>query len=111
MYSEGTHRMTVKKLAPAILYRLLARNLALDRVGDDILKKIQDHGIDSYYDHLSKEGKIFYHGRVGKRYMNYRHDRKALEQYRQLAKLQGWNFTMSFNLLILKLRLLFGGNG
>ena len=101
----------MKKPVLAILYRMLGRNLALDRVGNDILKKIQDQGIDSYYDHLSKEDKIFYHGRVGKRYMNYRHDRKALEQYRQLVKLQGWNFTMGFNLLILKLRLLFGGNG
>ena len=100
-------RITLKNLSPAVLYRLLARNLALDEAGDNIIQKIQEEGIEAYYNHLSKQDKIFYHHRAGKRYMNYRYDQQALKHYQQLVKLQGASFKSMRNLLILKLRLLF----
>ena len=101
------NRVTLRKMVPAILYRLLAKNLALGVVEDSVLQQIQNKGVEFYYDCLSKEDKIFYHGRVGKKQMNYHYDQQALEQYQKLLKLQGFTFKVVGNFLVLKLRLVF----
>ncbi len=97
----------LKRLLPTTLYRLLARNLALGRVDDRALEKIQDEGIKFYYDFLPKEDKIFYHEKVQRQYMKYNYFQNALEHHRQLIELQGLNLRLIKWFLKINLFLLF----
>ncbi len=99
-------RATLKNLRPAILYRLLARNLAQEKVEDSVLQQIRAEGIETYYNSLLKEDKIFYHNRARKKYMKYFCNQQALEQCQKLMKLQGLDIGVICDFLTLKLRLL-----
>ena len=103
LYVFRSEDRPVKRLLPTTLYRLLARNLALGKVGDEIIRKIKEQGIEVYYDYLTQEDKIFYHDRARKGYMKYNHPRKALEHHRQQIKLHGLSFRFLGILTLLKL--------
>ena len=87
----------------SILYRLLARELALDKVTNEILSQIREDDIEFYYQRLSTENKIFYHQKLATSYKHSRRHAEALQEYLSLKQLQGLDWNIMRN--ILKLRL------
>ncbi len=97
-------RATWKLTNETMLYRLLARDLALENVGDEALSQIRDEGIQSYYRHLSDKDKIHFHKRLANTYERNKRHREALGEYLQLKQLQGFRLKTMFRILSLKLR-------
>ncbi len=97
-----SRRTTWKSTPQMMLYRLLAREMALGRVSDEALVRVRSKGIESYYCHLPKDQKIHYHRRLANTYQRNRRRQEALDQYGQLRKLMGFNFANAVKILCLK---------
>ena len=93
-----------------VLYRLLAKELAQGKVRDEMLSQIRKEGIESCYQHLSRENKIFYHQKLATSYKHLHRHSESLQQYLRLQELQGLKWNYIRNILRLKLRSLFAKN-
>ena len=108
LYVVRRNQDSLTRSSPGMLtlYFLLARNRVMGVVDDELFAQIKKDGIESYYNRLSKEDKIFYHQRAAKRCMNYDRNADSLKNYRHLMKLQGASFKVVANMLKLQFRLL-----
>ena len=98
-----SRRITWESTSQQMLYRLLAREMALGRVPDGVLAQVRSEGIESYYHHLPKNNKIQYHKRLANTYQRNRRRQEELEQHRKLRKLMGFNVVNEIKIFRLKL--------
>lgn len=74
LYGVRRHanRTTLAKASLAGLFRMLAVNLSLGNVSQDVIDKIRLNGIETYYDHLCHQNRMKYHVSVKKKCIRYK---------------------------------------
>jgi hypothetical protein len=89
LYGVRRHdsRVTLTKMKQARLFRMLAVNLARDKVPPEILDRIRTEGIDLYYEFLSRRERIEFHTALKKKSLRYRCPTEAQEHSRELVRL------------------------
>ena len=98
-------RSTWKSTNLAILYRLLARDVALEKVSGEALMQVHSEGIESYYQRLPDKDKVDFHKRLANTYQRNKRYPEALEQYSYWRRLPGWKrWKAIFYIWSLKLR-------
>lgn len=107
LYTIRRHadRLTQQATDNLILYRLLAKQHALEKVTESTFAEIEQNGIAAYYQHLPTADKIYYHQRLANTYHKNARPAKALLHYRTLQQLQGWKFGIAIKILRLHMKI------
>lgn len=107
LYGVRRHseRVTLTKLPQAILFRLLAVNMARGDVSPEVMEQVRRAGIETYYDELRHQDKIKFHQAAKSKYLKYKFFDEASHHLEKIANLEprSWKARMEMiGLRILK---------
>ncbi len=106
LYGVRRHnnRVTLTQLPKAVLYRLLAKNMYQGKISPEIMGRIQEQGIDVYYDSLCKRDRVEFHKKAISKYKNNALYSEAKNHLVELIKLKPYSVNLIVELAILDLK-------
>lgn len=115
LYGVRRHseRITLTKLPQAILFRLLAVNMARGNVSREVVEQVRQGGIETYYDKLDHHDKMKYHKAAKSKYLKYKFIAEGSYHLNRIVNLQPTSFKARIELTYLNIlkRILKNKNG
>jgi len=106
LYGVRRHgnRVTLSKRPQAELYRLLAVNLARDKVTAEVMEHIRKEGIETYYDYLDRDDRFKFHKTAGMKYARNKCYSDAVQHLEKLAQLAPRSLGIRLRLVYFKMK-------